>query len=245
MGKHPSAFGDDAVTIKPVVTHSWDVSPAQAMEIQQELRSRLIVEPLQCNPETVGGVDVSVKAGRARGAVVVLSWPDLELRESATAELPVSFPYVPGLLAFREGPVVLEALARLSRAPDVLVFDAHGFAHPRRIGLATHLGIVLDLPTVGCAKSRLSGEHSEPDSQRGCWTDLRDGDEVIGAVLRTRDEVRPVFVSVGHRVDLADAVSLVLESAPRYRLPEPIRWAHRVAGGEMLHTISNRENPQP
>lgn len=240
-----SAVGDSAVTIKPGFSHSWDVSPAGAVEIQHELRSRLIVEPLRRHPETVGGVDVSVKAGHARGAVVLLSWPDLEPCEAATAELPATFSYVPGLLAFREGPVVLEALAKLSRAPDVLVFDGQGFAHPRRIGLATHLGIVLDLPTVGCAKSRLCGEYSQPDAQRGSWTDLRDGEEIIGAVLRTQDHVRPVFVSVGHRVDLDDAVSLVLKSAPAYRLPEPIRWAHRVASGKMLHAIRNRENPQP
>jgi deoxyribonuclease V len=141
---------------------------------------------------------------------------------------------VPGLLAFREGPVVLAALEKLTRRPDVLILDAHGLAHPRRMGLATHLGVILDLPSVGCAKSRLCGEYSEPGPEKGSWTRLCDEDEIIGAVVRTRDNVRPVFVSVGHRVDLETAVSLVLGCAPTYRLPETTRSAHRVAGGGSL-----------
>ena len=162
---------------------------------------------------------------------MLLSFPGLELFEAVTAERPVSFPYVPGLLAFREGPVVLEALKRLRLRPDVLVFDAHGLAHPRRMGLATHLGVLLEMPTVGCAKSRFCGNHTEPDAKRGSWRRLLDGDEVIGAVVRTRDNVRPAFVSVGNRLCLADAVALVLACAPTYRLPETTRWAHRMAGG--------------
>jgi deoxyribonuclease V len=141
---------------------------------------------------------------------------------------------VPGLLAFREGPVILHALRRLKAEPDVLIFDAHGMAHPRRLGLATHLGVLLDLPSVGCAKSCLCGEYEEPGEEKGSWTHLYDDGEIIGAVVRTRDRVKPVFVSVGHRVDLESAVSLVLRCAPRYRLPETTRWAHRVAGGESL-----------
>jgi deoxyribonuclease V len=129
---------------------------------------------------------------------------------------------------------VLAALERLERRPDVLMFDAQGWAHPRRMGLATHLGILLDVPAVGCAKSRLCGTHGAPDEQKGSWVPLMDGDEVIGAVVRTRDRVQPVFVSIGHRVDLETSVSLVLGCATRYRLPEPTRWAHRVAGGESL-----------
>jgi deoxyribonuclease V len=148
--------------------------------------------------------------------------------------MPVSFPYVPGLLAFREGPIVLAALERLAERPDVLIFDAQGLAHPRRMGLATHLGILLDVPSVGCAKSRLCGKETEPGEEKGSWTPLLDRGEVIGAVVRTRSRVRPVYVSVGHRVDLETAVSLVLSCATKYRLPEPTRWAHRVAGGETL-----------
>ena len=204
------------------------------MAIQRELRERVRVAPLDRWPEVVAGVDVSVKGGWARAAVVLWSLPDLNPLQAATAESPASFPYVPGLLAFREGPVVLAALEQLDERPDVLMFDAQGLAHPRRMGLATHLGVLLDMPAVGCAKSRLCGMHDEPGEQKGCWAPLVDKDEVIGAVVRTRSHVRPVFVSIGHRVDLETAVKLVLGCAIRYRLPEPTRWAHRVAGGAKL-----------
>ncbi|MFW6135220.1 MAG: deoxyribonuclease V [Chloroflexota bacterium] len=220
--------------VKPVIKHSWDVSPDEAKRIQHELRERVVVEPLAEQPELVAGVDVSVRHGQARAAVVLLSFPELQPLEERTAQRLATFPYVPGLLVFREGPVVLEAFGALTERPDVVIFDAHGRAHPRRMGLATHLGVLLDVSAVGCAKSRLCGEHTEPDENKGSWTPLWDGEEVIGAVVRTRDNVRPVFVSVGHRVDLESAVSLVLDCAPRYRLPETTRWAHRVAGGASL-----------
>ncbi|MBS3785010.1 MAG: deoxyribonuclease V [Anaerolineae bacterium] len=226
------------MTIEATATHPWDVSTDEAVEIQRDLRRRVVVEPFDGRPDVVAGVDVSVKDRRARSAVVPLSFPDLEPLEAATAERPATFPYVPGLLAFREGPIVLEAIEQLTVQPDVLIFDAHGLAHPRRMGLATHLGVLLDHPSVGCAKSRLCGEYDEPGEEKGSWTPLRAGTEVIGAVVRTRDGVRPVFVSIGHRVDLETAVSLVLDCAPRYRLPETTRWAHRVAGGEPLPSDS-------
>lgn len=220
------------MAIRPVIAHPWDVSPDEAKEIQRGLRESVLVEPLRHRPEVVAGVDVSVKDERAQSAVVLLSYPDLDPIQAVTAEEPVPFPYVPGLLAFREGPVVLAALEKLEEEPDVLIFDAQGLAHPRRMGLATHLGVLVDLPSVGCAKSRLCGTYTEPEGQKGSWTRLYDDGKVIGAVLRTRDDVNPVFVSVGHRVDLETAISLVLSCAPRYRLPETTRWAHRVAGGE-------------
>ncbi|MBN1978088.1 MAG: deoxyribonuclease V [Anaerolineae bacterium] len=220
--------------MQPVLSYSWDVLPAKAREAQTRLRGHVCVQPLARRPQVVAGVDVSVKGGVARAAVVLLSYPGLVPSQAVTAEMPVSFPYVPGLLAFREGPVVLAALARLTDWPDVMIFDAQGLAHPRRMGLATHLGVLLDVPSVGCAKSRLCGKETEPGEEKGCWTPLLDGDEVIGAVVRTRSRVRPVYVSIGHRVDLETAVALVLCCATRYRLPEPTRWAHRVAGGETL-----------
>lgn len=220
--------------IRSVLAHPWDVSPAEAREIQERLRERVVVAPLARRPAVVAGVDVSVKEGRARAAVVALSYPSLDPLQAAVAELPVSFPYAPGLLAFREGPAVLAALARLAMRPDVLVFDAQGMAHPRRLGLAAHLGVLLDMPAVGCAKSRLCGSYQDPAVEKGSWTFLMDGDDVIGAIVRTRTGVRPVFVSVGHRIDLDTSVSLVLGCAARYRLPEPTRWAHRVAGGQPL-----------
>lgn len=218
------------MTIEPVISHPWDVSPDQAIDIQRELRRHMIESPLDKRPDIVAGVDVSVKDGQARSAIVLLSFPELKPVEAATAERPATFPYVPGLLAFREGPVVLEALERLTQGPDVLIFDAQGLAHPRRMGLAAHLGILLDIPSIGCAKSRLYGEYTEPGVKRGSWTRLYDGSEVIGAVVRTRDNVKPVFVSVGHRINLEMAIELVVDCAPNYRLPETTRWAHRVAG---------------
>jgi deoxyribonuclease V len=231
------------MTIKPVLSHPWDVSPHQAVEIQRGLRQHAKRPTPVHRPEIVAGVDVSVRDRQARSAVVLLSFPELEPFEAATAERPATFPYVPGLLAFREGPVVLEALERLTERPDVLIFDAHGLAHPRRMGLATHLGILLDMPSVGCAKSRLCGNYDEPDAEKGSWTRLWDGDEVIGAVVRTRDNVKPVFVSTGHRVSLETAVGLVLDCAPTYRLPETTRWAHRAAAGVSLPGADQRTGP--
>lgn len=222
------------MALLPRFTHSWDLSPAEARALQERLRRQVQVAPLASPPRWVAGVDVSIREEVAHAAVVLLSFPDLSPVEAATAQAPVSFPYIPGLLAFREGPAVLAALERLKGRPDVLLFDAQGWAHPRRMGLATHLGILLDWPSIGCAKSRLWGEHEEPPPQRGSWVPLRDGDEVIGAVLRTQTGVQPVYVSIGHRVDLETAVELVLACAPAFRLPEPLRWAHRVAGGESL-----------
>ncbi|MCX7683137.1 MAG: deoxyribonuclease V [Anaerolineae bacterium] len=210
-------------------THSWDVSPAQARAIQTRLRRALIIAPPTRAPENIAGIDVSIRGETAKAAIALLSYPSLELLEATTAEVKVSFPYVPGLLAFREGPAVLAALERLSIRPDMLMFDAQGIAHPRRMGLATHIGILLDMPSIGCAKSRLCGEYSPPEKRKGSWTPLYDKGEVIGAVVRTRDNVRPVFVSVGHRVDLEAAVAMVLSCATRYRLPEPTRQAHRIA----------------
>ena len=230
------------MTVTPVLTHDWDVSTAAAKEIQSRLRPRLLVQPPERVPEVVAGIDVSVRGGQARSAVVLLSLPGLEPIEAVTAERASPFPYVPGLLAFREGPVSLDALAKLRTTFDVLIFDAHGVAHPRRIGLATHLGILLDRPSVGCAKSRLCGTYDEPSEQRGSWSRLRDGDEVIGAVVRTQTGVNPVFVSIGHRVDLASAVSLVLACTPRYRLPETTRWADHLAGGGTLLRACTRRN---
>jgi deoxyribonuclease V len=223
------------MSVRPVFVHPWDVSPGKARQIQDQLRERVLVQPFSEQPECVAGVDVSVKEGLARAAVVLLSYPDLIPVEAATAEEAATFPYVPGLLAFREGPVVLRALERLRRHPDVLIFDAQGLAHPRRMGLATHLGVLLDLPAVGCAKSRLCGTHQDPGEEKGQWTVLEDKGDVIGAVVRTRTRVKPVYVSAGHRVDLHSSVSLVVSCTTRYRLPETTRWAHRVAGGGTLH----------
>lgn len=224
--------------VKPIFHHAWNVTPAQARVLQQQLRERFIIEPLAQMPHLIAGIDVHVGDGRVRAGIVLMRYPELRVCATAVAERPLSFPYVPGLLAFREGPAVLEALAKLEQRPDVLMFDAQGFAHPRRCGLATHLGILLDMPSVGCAKSKLIGTYREPAMEKGAWEPLWDNGEIIGAVVRTRTRVRPVFVSIGHRIDLASAITLVLTCAKRCRLPEPTRWAHRVAGGENISTAS-------
>jgi deoxyribonuclease V len=218
------------------MSHSWDLSPKEAVARQEQLAGGVIAETTfdAACIETIAGVDVGVDGGLARAAVVVLACDGLEPVDWAAVNVEIDFPYVPGLLTFREGPGVLAVLAKLTTWPDVLIFDGHGVAHPRRFGLASHMGVLLDHPTVGCAKSRLVGDYEEPGDQVGDWAPLRDGGEVIGAVLRTRAGVRPVFVSVGHRVDLPTAIDLVLRCGRGYRLPETTRYAHRLAGGGKL-----------
>jgi deoxyribonuclease V len=219
------------LTIELKHAHRWDVTPAEAVEIQERLRRFVITADGIEHVHAVAGLDLGLRGDTARAAAVVLSYPELALLEQAVAERPIEFPYVPGLLTFREGPAALAALERLHASWDVLLCDGQGYAHPRRLGLASHLGVLLDRPTVGCAKSRLVGAHGEVGEARGSRADLVADGEVIGAVLRTRQGVKPVFVSVGHRIDLASAVELVLSCAPRFRLPEPTRQAHRLASG--------------
>ena len=219
--------------LAPVRQHPWSLSPKEAIALQRELAQEVDLNGAEEEFHTVGGVDVGIKDGVARASVAVFTYPELQRVEHAIAESPLVFPYVPGLLSFREAPVILAALARLHRVPDVLVFDGQGYAHPRRMGIATHLGILLDHPTVGCAKSRLCGTFEEPGPQRGSVSWLRDGQEIIGAVLRTRARVKPVFVSVGHKVALERAIDLILGCGRGYRLPEPTRWAHRLASRKM------------
>jgi len=182
---------------------------------------------------TVAGIDVGFPDGGrvTRAAVAVLDFPDLTLRASAVAEIPTCFPYVPGVLSCREAPAVLAALDRLSEPPDLLLCDGQGIAHPRRFGLACHLGLACDLPALGAAKSRLVGRHEEPGIERGSLAPLIDRGAVVGSVVRTRTGVRPLYVSVGHRISLDSAVRLVLACAPRFRLPETTRVAHRLASG--------------
>lgn len=215
--------------------HAWNVSPKEATVIQQRLRRLIRQEPAPAAVEVqrVAGIDVGIKKDIARAAVVVLSYPALTPLDVALAEAPISFPYVPGLLTFREGPVVLTALAHLQVEPDLLIFDGQGIAHPRRLGIAAHIGVLVDWPSVGCAKSRLWGKHQEPGPEKGDYASLYDGREVIGAVVRTRTGVKPLYVSVGHRMDLTSAIEYVLGCCTRFRLPETTRLAHRAAGGEI------------
>jgi deoxyribonuclease V len=214
--------------------HRWDLSPKEAIALQQSLRQRVVTENQLDVVRTVAGVDISTAGQRAHAAIVVLSFPDLQPLEAAQSDLPLTYPYVPGLLSFREGPSILAAVEQLQIEPDLFFFDGQGLAHPRRLGIATHMGLILDKPSIGCAKSRLCGEHGQVGPQVGDYCELVDQGEVIGAVLRTRERVKPVFISIGHKVDLQTAVEYTLRCGGGYRLPEPTRWAHRVAGGAEL-----------
>jgi deoxyribonuclease V len=209
--------------------YSWHVSPREAAAIQAALRDRVERTDRLGPLGLVAGVDVGIRAGVARAAIVVLRYPELDLVDVTVAEREVEFPYVPGLLAFREAPAILEAWARLRCAPGLILFDGHGLAHPRRVGIACHLGLILDCPSIGCAKSRLCGEHEEPGDSAGDWARLMDCGEIIGAAVRTRSGKRPVFVSVGHRVCLETAVALTLSLCRGHRLPELTRQAHLAA----------------
>jgi deoxyribonuclease V len=223
--------------LEPVLQHPWDLSPQEAIALQAELARKVDARDYMSHYETVAGIDVGLPEGMAHASVVVLSLPELQVIEHAYAERPITFPYVPGLLSFREAPVILDALAQLKTRPDVLMVDGQGIAHPRRLGIAAHLGVILDYPAVGCAKSRLIGKYEEPGEEKGSYTWLRDGEEIIGAVLRTRTRVKPVFVSVGHKISLDSAIDLVLRCTGRYRLPEPTRWAHRLAANPILEKL--------
>jgi deoxyribonuclease V len=222
--------------MKLSISHRWDLSPTEARALQSELAARVIAQTTfdPAAVHTVAGVDVSIRGDMARAAVVVLRLSDLEPVDCAVHEEPATFPYNPGLLTFREGPAVLGALERLTIWPDLLIFDGQGIAHPRRIGLAAHMGVILDHPSIGCAKSRLTGTHADPGNEVGDGEPLLDEQDVIGAVVRSRAGVKPLYVSIGHRVDLPTAVSLVLRCTQGFRLPETTRYAHKVAGGADL-----------
>jgi len=218
---------------RQVVDCDWAATPREAVAIQRELSVHVRLDDDWRNPpRLIAGVDVGLLDGVARAAIAVLSFPGMERVEEAVAIEPLRFPYVPGLLTWREAPAILAAMGSLRHEPDVYLYDGQGYAHPRRMGLATHLGILTDTATVGCAKSRLCGEHGALDEERGAWVVLTDGEERIGAVVRTRSGVRPLYVSSGHRVSLESAIDLVLACGRGVRLPEPTRWAHRLASEE-------------
>ena len=214
--------------------HAWTVTPREAIALQRELAPLVVREGVPADVRVIAGTDISVsREGRFRAAVVALRWPELEPVEQALAEGEVPFPYVPGLLSFREIPALLPAFAALTVEPDLIVVDGQGIAHPRRIGLAAHLGLVLDRPAIGCAKSLLTGRPAgELAPERGARVPLVDHEETVGYALRTRANVNPVYVSTGHRVGGEEAAAWVLALARGYRLPEPTRLAHKAAAGQ-------------
>lgn len=226
----------------------WPTDTREAVAIQKELRGRVRLEDDPGEVHTVAGVDTALpkRGGEpfARCAVVVLSFPELRPLGQATSVVPLTFPYVPGLLAFREGPAIEAALAQLASLPDLLIFDGHGYAHPRRMGIASHLGVLLDHPTVGCAKSILTGRAEEPDPDPGDRSPLLASDgELLGYALRTKRGVKPVYVSAGHRVSHQTAVDLVLRCTRGYRLPEPTRLADQLAGTSAGMPCRNGSRP--
>lgn len=206
--------------------HPWDVTTGQAVEIQKQLAGLVRAERLAATPATIGGVDVSIHGDEAQAAVAVLAYPSLDIVNHALWRGPVAYPYVSGLLSFREVPAVLHALEQLHELPDLIMADAQGIAHPRRMGMAAHLGLLIDLPVIGVAKARLIGDAPEPDDYPGAREALMHNGEQVGEVVRTRAGAKPLYVSVGHRITLAEAVDLVLHCCTRYRLPEPTRQAH-------------------
>jgi deoxyribonuclease V len=223
--------------------HNWNLTPQEAMRAQMEMRDQLILRWDGRPVNTIGGVDVSIKDEFTRAAIVVLRYPDLTPVESVVEDAPLVFPYIPGLLAFREGPAVLAAWSKLQNKPDLLMFDGQGIAHPRGIGIASHMGLWLERPTIGVAKSRLYGLHTEVGPKRGDRTQLLDKNtNVIGSVLRTKEKTNPLYISPGHLMDVEYAVEFVIACTTQYRLPEPTRWAHKVAGGE---TLPREDGDQP
>ena len=216
--------------------HSWQVDVAQAKEIQLRLAKKVVTENEPLKPNLIAGVDISApnSQGIAQGAVVVLSYPDLDIIEVATAEAKLNFPYIPGLLSFRECPLLLDACEKLSSVPDLVLVDGQGVAHPRRVGLASHLGLFLDIPTIGCAKSLLCGRHEPVGAEIGLCVELIDNGEIIGAALRTKAGTKPIYISIGHKINLASALHWVRECCRNYRIPEPTRLAHLAAGGNLV-----------
>jgi deoxyribonuclease V len=213
--------------------HSWDVTPQEAVQIQQELTHNIQLAPVPPTIRLVAGADVSYNIGSDRfyAGIVVLQFPELDLVEESVAIGTASFPYIPGLLSFREAPILLQAFQQLSSVPDVIIFDGHGIAHPRRIGIASHVGLFLDSPSVGCAKSKLTGVYEADTLQRtaGSFIPLHTTEgTIIGSVVRTKHNISPVFVSPGFKADIASSVELVLKCCKGYKLPEPTRLAHHL-----------------
>jgi len=226
--------------MKYIRRHSWQVTTARAIEIQKMLAGEVSKTGSISAPRYIAGVDISVNrfSKTGAGAVVVLSYPDLQVVEAQVVTDRITFPYVPGLLSFREASLILAALKKIKIKPDIVMVDGQGIAHPRRFGIASHLGLILGIPTIGCAKSRLCGEHEIPGTQAGSFAELNDNGEVIGAVLRTRENVKPLYISIGHLIDLPAAIKWVLACCRGYRLPEPTRLAHQAAGGNLKTAVA-------
>ena len=208
------------------------ISIQEAKRLQLELSKRVKDIPFDKEISLVAGVDVSIKGDIGVACILVMDYPHLREIDISIAKKKITFPYIPGLLSFREGPIIMEAIKGLSAVPDVYMFDGQGIAHPRRIGIASHIGVLMDISSIGCAKSVLCGRFEEPAIEKGAWTPLIYDERIVGAALRTRTGVKSVFVSVGHKIDLDTCIRLVLGCCKKYRIPEPVRHAHIIAGRE-------------
>jgi deoxyribonuclease V len=213
--------------------HSWQISTSEAKQIQTSLARQISHVNEVTRPRFIAGADISVQKTTmpARAAIVSMSYPEFKIIEVQIAEGNLNLPYIPGLLSFREAPLILAACQKLSMVPDLILVDGQGIAHPRRFGIASHLGLLLNTPTIGCAKSRLCGSHETPEDKTGAYEEIRDdGGDIIGAALRTKKGTKPIYVSIGHKIDLPAAIYWTMESCRGYRIPEPTRQAHIAAG---------------
>jgi deoxyribonuclease V len=224
--------------VKVTKLHEWSIDYSRARRIQSDLAGKVSRKNEVKSPHFIAGVDLAINKQKriGNGAVVVLSYPELKIVEAKITCGELDFPYIPGLLSFRESPLILEACRKLTVNPELILVDGQGIAHPRRFGLASHLGILLDLPTIGCAKSLLCGSAIMPDNIVGHQTNIVDRNDIIGVTVRTKLNVKPLYVSIGHKVDLITASHWVLNLCRGFRLPEPIRFAHRAAGGKYSNT---------
>jgi deoxyribonuclease V len=220
----------------------WPGDLSEARATQERLRGKVRIIPLSGDPRYVAGADAAFSENHVFAAACLYTLPDLVCVERAHAKKKLTFPYVPGYLSFREGPAIIEAVGRLKQRPDVLLVDGQGIAHPRSIGIASHLGVLLDIPTIGCAKTRLIGAYQDPAFRKGKWSALYHEGEIVGAVLRTRDGVNPLFISPGHRIDVGSSIRLVLACTTQYRIPEPMRCADQAAkrSKEVVLKLSDR-----
>ncbi len=223
--------------MQPVINHPWNITEEEALQLQKELATKVITKDQPNEVKLVAGVDVaySKENDRLIAAVVILDADTLEVIETATVKDKEQFPYIPGLFSFRELPSLIKAFAKLNHTPDLVVCDGQGYAHPRRFGLACHLGVIFDVPAIGCGKNRLLGEHSDLDSKRGSIAPLIDNGEVVGNVLRTQTDINPIYVSIGHRISLTTASEWVVKLSPMYRLPETTRQSDQLVK-KMLST---------
>jgi deoxyribonuclease V len=211
--------------------HRWDLSPTEAKKVQLKLAQQVVYENEIEQINFVAGIDVGFNLKRkiSKAALALLSYPNLNFIEATEAELTTVFPYIPGLLSFREIPVIIEALKKVNQQPDVILCDGQGIAHPRRFGIACHIGVLTGIPTIGVAKSRLIGEYHSLGLKKGSTVPLKHGDEIIGSVIRSRANVKPLFISIGHKLNLEKCLEIVWTCITKYRQPETTRWAHRLA----------------